>query len=94
MITSDLDAANKTITLKWTASVGVLSTYSVTVLDGNDTKSSVSVTAASADINFSEMKNGHRYNIQITAFSQLYDGDQTVPSDMYEGEIKTVVKRK
>ena len=92
---SDLDAGDKRIHLLWTASPGVVSAYSVTVLERNDTKYSTdNIFSASTAINFTDMKNGHRYKFQITSFSQLYDGAFTVPSDTYIHEIKTVVKGK
>ena len=92
MNNSHLDASDKTINLQWAASVGEVSKYSVTVFDGSDFKYSGRIASTSTDISFNDIKNGHRYGVQITAFSQVYEWNQTVASDTYEGQIKTVVK--
>ena len=92
MNNSHLDASDKTINLQWTASVGEVSTYSVTVLDGSVEKFTGSIASTSTDISFNDMKNGHIYRVQITASSQVYEWNQTVSSDTYQGQIKTVVK--
>ncbi|XP_052808914.1 phosphatidylinositol phosphatase PTPRQ-like isoform X2 [Mya arenaria] len=91
---SNLDASDQRVTLVWTApSSGVVSGYSVEVLDGNESKQSISnVGTASATLSFSDIKNGNVYNVKIISKSETYAGSNTEPSDTFESTFKTVVQ--
>ena len=79
----------------WTASEGQVTSYLVRVLDGVSVEKSVTtVTIPQATVSFPDMKNGHRYNVLITAKSQFYEGSNSMDSEEYYMQIKTVVMRK
>ena len=83
----------------WIASTGQVSAYYLQVFDGATEKNHTSVSApegnaVSTTVTFLDMKNGYKYNVSITAKSLQYEGDNTVDSDIYIVQIKTVVIRK
>ena len=91
---SDLDAADETISLAWSLSSGVAGSYQIEIRDGNSQKYSSSASSSPKDISFSDMLNGHVYNVFITAKSEKYEGDQQVDGVTFNGNFKTVVKGK
>ena len=81
------------------ASSGKVSRYLLEVYEGEDELSRRVVeppdgNKVSASMQISNIKNGHRYNVSITAQSMFYQLSETVDSDTYTEQIKTVVMRK
>ena len=79
--------------LVWTAPSGKVSSYLVELYEGTDRLGWTVVQPAidSTQLSVPEIKNGHRYNVSITARSMLYGSSQKVDSDTYIEQIKTVV---
>ena len=87
--------------LVWTAPSGKVSSYLVEVYEGTDRLGHTVVGPAdgnpdtdSTPFKVPNIKNGHRYNVSITARSMYYLSTETVDSDTYTEQIKTVVIRK
>ena len=87
--------------LVWTAPSGKVSSYLVELYEGTDRLRWIVVEPAdgnpdidSTTLNVPNTKNGHRYNVSITAHSMFYQLSEKVDSDTYIEQIKTVVKRK
>ena len=91
---SDFDAADQTIKLAWSLSSGNAGSYLVQVMDGNTQKNSSTPTSSPVTIYFSDMLNGHTYNVLITAKSEKFEGNQQVDGATFSGTFKTVVKGK
>ena len=96
---SKLNATDESITLVWNASYGKVSEYLLQVFDVDIEKYHTLVAApqdnaVSTTVTFLDMKNGYKYNVSITAKSLQFEGDNTVDSDIYTEQIKTVVMRK
>ena len=85
--------------LVWTASSGKLFSYLVEVYEGTDRLGWTHVVEPdngnpdtdSTTLRVPNIKNGHRYNVSITARSMVYLSSNTVDSDTYTEQIKTVV---
>ena len=97
----DLDATNNFVGLVWTAPSGKVSSYLVEVHEGTNRLGNLVVQPAngnpdidSTTLSVPNIKNGHRYNVSITARSMVYLFTETVDSDTYTEQIKTVVIRK
>ena len=87
--------------LVWTAPSGIVSSYLVELYEGTDRLGHTDVQPAdgnpdtdSTTLRVPNIKNGHRYNVSITAQSMFYQLSETVDSDTYTEQIKTVVIRK
>ena len=84
--------------LVWIAPSGKVSSYLVEVHEGTDRLGDTLVQPAdgnpdtdSATLRVPNIRNGHRYNVSITARSMVYLSTETVDSDTYTEQIKTVV---
>ena len=91
---SDFDAADQTVRLAWNLTSGVAKSYLVQVMDGNTQKYSSTLAVSPATINFADMLNGYTYNVNITAKSELYEGNLQEDGATFSGTFKTVVKGK
>ena len=87
--------------LVWTAPSGKVSSYLVELYEGTYRLGHTVVQPAngnpdtdSTPLRVPYIKNGHRYNVSITARSMVYLFTETVDSDTYTEQIKTVVIRK
>ena len=87
--------------LVWTAPSGKVSSYLVEVHEGTDMLGNIVLQPANGNpdidstaLRVPNIKNGHRYNVSITARSMVYLFTETVDSDTYTQQIKTVVVRK
>ena len=87
--------------LVWTAPSGKVSSYLVELYEGTDILGDTVVEPAdgnpdtdSTPLRVPNIKNGHRYSVSITAQSMFYQLSETVDSDTYIEQIKTVVIRK
>ncbi|XP_060605193.1 exoglucanase B-like [Ruditapes philippinarum] len=69
---NDLDARDSIITIKWTAGAGVTTLYRVRLFDGNSEKGSRN--SSSLFTTFDNVLNGYRYNVNVTARSQQFNG--------------------
>ena len=87
---SDLDAEDKSITVSWSAN-GYARGYEIVLLEGGTELNSSLPSINSTNIYFNDFKNGHRYNVSITAVSDSFES-QEVKSETFTEEIKTVVK--
>ena len=90
-----MDATDNYISFAWTGSAGEVSGYNVAILDGSTEmiNRTITGTVSAIVIGFGNMKDGYRYTIRIVAYSRTFEGVNTVESDPYTEEIKTVVKR-
>ena len=94
----NLNATSELVGLVWTAPSGKVSSYLVEVYEGTDRLGWTDVQPADGNPNIDStplrvpnIKNGHRYNVSITAQSMFYQLSETVDSDTYIEQIKTVV---
>ena len=87
--------------LVWTAPSGKVSSYLVEVHEGTYRLGHTVVEPANGNpdidstaLRVPNIKNGHRYNVSITARSMVYLFTETVDSDKHIEQIKTEVIRK
>ncbi|XP_060579780.1 sushi, nidogen and EGF-like domain-containing protein 1 isoform X2 [Ruditapes philippinarum] len=86
---NDLDASDGNIDIKWTAGTGVITLYRVKLFDGDTQKGSRDASYVSTT--FNNVLNGYRYNVSVTARSQLFNGDY-LWSETKTSTIKTKVQ--
>ena len=95
MTTSDLDARDKSITIGWSApGIGVATFYIIQLFDGSSLLTSTDTSSTTASIYYQNMKNGYRYDIKISARSEVYQGTKYLFSDFYVKQITTTVQGK
>ncbi|XP_060580092.1 tenascin-like, partial [Ruditapes philippinarum] len=85
----DLDALDRSITIRWTSGTGFATSYNVKLFDGDSEKGSRNTSSLSTT--FNNVLNGYRYNVRVTARSQQFNGDY-LWSETKVSPIKTKVQ--